>query len=157
MMMTKPVALTTGIGEIMAPQTLVTALILSPEGTVTVDAGALHGRSELESTVRFVQRKDEVPAPQVHWLVWVAVELDAANRLVRYRGIAVSELWIDPSARVGYKNVAETVNRMSEAMRGGMNLKTLDANARSLLRGRLSEFDVGVWDRTAQSLKAALQ
>ena len=46
------VPLTTGLGEIIAPRTLLTVLLLTPEGTISVEPGALHGRSELETRLR---------------------------------------------------------------------------------------------------------
>ena len=153
----KAVGLSTGLGEIMAPQTLVTALILSPEGVITVDSGALHGRSAIEGPLRFVQKPDQVPNAQVWWMVWVAVELDAANTPVRYKGVAVSELWVDPSRQVGCKILAESVNRMAEAMRGGVNLKTLDAKSRALIQQQLALLSPDAWERSAQSLKEALR
>ena len=51
--MTKAIPLSTGVGEMMAPQTLLTVLILSPLGEIKLDPGALHGRSEIESSLRF--------------------------------------------------------------------------------------------------------
>ena len=154
--MTKTVPLTTGLGEVMAPQTLLTVLILAPDGTMTVDPGALHGRSEIENAVRFVQRRDQVPNAQVYWLIWVAVELDTSNAPMRYKGIGVSELWIDPVHKIGYKSLAESVNRMSEAMRGGITLKTLDARAKTLIRERLIALGAEIFERSSQSFKEAL-
>ena len=153
----KTVALSTGLGEVMAPQTLVTVLVLSPDGTITIEPGALHGRSAIESSLRLVQKPDQVPDATVWWMVWVAVELDAANTPVRYKGVAVSELWVDPSRQVGCKVLAESVNRMAEAMRGGVNLKTLDAKSRALLQQQLASLSPEAWERSAPSLKEALR
>ncbi len=58
--MMKSVALSTGLGEIMAPGTLVTVLMLSPDGTITVEPGALHGRSALEQSLQLVSRRDQL-------------------------------------------------------------------------------------------------
>ncbi len=153
----KAVALSTGLGEIMAPQTLVTALILSPEGVITIDSGALHGRSAIESLLRLVQKPDQVPNAKIWWMVWIAVELDDTNTPVRYKGVAVSELWVDPSKQVGCKVLAESVNRMAEAMRGGVNLKTLDATSRALIQQQLASLSPEAWERSVPSLKEALR
>ena len=153
----QPLALTTGLGEVMEPGTLVTALLLAPDGRISVEAGALHGRSEMESALQFVQKRDQVPDPVGCWFVWVAVELDGSNRPVRYKGIAASELLVNQSARLAYKSVAENVNRMSEAMRGGINLKTLDARAKTLIREQLIALGSDVWERSAQTLKEGLK
>ena len=179
----RPVALTTALGEVMAPPpvfgptgpsgagpaaggktgggvepgVLVTALILSPEGRISVEPGALHGRSELESSLRFVQRRDQLADPAAYWFVWVAVELDGAQRPLRYKGVAASELLVNRDAQAGYKSVAENVNRMSEAMRGSVNLKTLDARAKSLIREQLTALGSEVWERSAPAFKEAVQ
>ena len=154
--MTKAIPLSTSLGEVLAPQILMTVLILSPDGTIKVDPGAIHGRSEIEQSVRFVQKRDQVPSAQCYWLAWVAVELDPSQRPLRYKGIAVSELWIDSSAGLGYKSLAEAVNRMDEAMRGGINLKTLGAQHKALIAQQLASIGSDVWERTAATLKEAL-
>lgn len=154
--MSKPIALSVGFGEIVSPQTLVVPLVVSFDGTITADAGALHGRSKLEQGIRFVGKREEALDARPCWVVWVAVELDASDQPVRYRGIAASQMWIDPVSQVGYKVLADQVNRMSEAIRGGVNLKSLDAAQRSLIAKTLSGLGQDVWQRTALALKGAL-
>ncbi len=152
----KTVPLTTGLGEVMEPGTLVTALILSPDGRMSVEPGALHGRSEIESSLQFAQKREQLADAAIFWFVWVAVELDGTNHPIRYKGIAVSELIVDQAAQTGYRSVTENVNRMSEAMRGGINLKTLDVRAKSLIREQLVTLGADVWDRSTPTLKEAL-
>ena len=154
--MTGPIPLTTGLGEIMAPGTLLTAFVLTPDGTISVEPGALHGRSELESRLQWVREKEQLADQRIVWLVWVAVELDASNAPVRYKGLAASELWIDREQRMGYKVLAEDVNRMSEALRGGINLKTLGGQEKTLIARQLESLDPAVWGRSADGLKRAL-
>lgn len=155
--MAHPIPLSTGLGEIMAPQTLVTALILTPDGKVKVDPGALHGRSELEGQLTMVPTRERVGEGQSYWIVWVAVELDAANQPVRYKGVSVCELWVNRQARTGYKSLAEHVNRMAEAMRGGVNLGKLSPDARQAAKQQLVSISGELWDRTAEPLKQALE
>ena len=157
MVNTKSVTLSTGLGEIMAPQTLMMPLLMTPEGKITVEPGALHGRSEVESGLRFVKRREElVDGARRHWLVWVAIELDAANQPVRYKGIAVSELWVDHANQVGYKNLAASVNRISEAIRGGVNLKTLSRAEKTAIKQQILSISSASWEQSAPSLKDAL-
>ena len=149
----KSVPLSTGLGEMMAPHMLVSALILTSEGKITVEPGALHGRSELEGTLRFVQKREELTNAQRYWFIWVAIELDDANRPLRYKGFAVSELWVDPVNRLGYKNVVESVNRMAEAMRGSTNLKTMTQTDKAAVAQRLITLSPESWERSLRSLK----
>ncbi len=155
-MMTTPLTLKTGLGEIMAPQTLLTVFVLSPDGTITVDPGALHGRSELEASIRFAKRREELTEPQTYWLVWVAVELDAADSPRCFKGLAASELWVAASQHLGYKSLGEHVNRMSEALRGSVNVKILDARAIASIRQQLQALGAELWERSPQPLKEAL-
>lgn len=152
----KTIPLSTGIGEVLAPQLLVTALVLSPAGELTVDAGALHGRSAVESQLRLSATRQELASPQLYWLIWVAVTLDAANVPQRYKGIAVSELWVDPAAQSAYKVLAEHVNRIADAMLGRINLKTLGPKEKALIRRQLVALGADVWERSDAALKDAL-
>ena len=141
----------------VAPQTLVTALIVSPDGRVTLDPGALHGRSELESGLEMMQKKELVEQGASFWIVWVAVELDPAQKPLRYKGLSVCEMLVNRERRAGYKSLAEHVNRMAEALRGGTNLITLSPQDRSLVKQQLMAMSLELWERSSDSLKAALE
>ena len=154
--MTGQVSLSSGLGEVVAPQTLMMPLVMTPEGAISIEPGALHGRSHVEGAVQFVQKRDELTGGQRHWIIWVAVELDPANQPVRYKGIAVSELWVDPSTQRGYKSVAESVNRMAEAMRGGVNFKTMTSAEKAAIKQQLMTLSPETWQRSSQPLKDAL-
>ena len=141
----------------MAPHTLLTPLLLTPEGEITVEPGALHGRSGLESTLRIVQKREELGGEaKRYWLIWIATELDASDQPLRYKGLSVSELWVDPLKRLGYKSLADSVNRIAEALRGGMNLKTLSGPETGLVAQQLQALAPHAWERTAQPFKDAL-
>ncbi len=151
------IPLSTKLGEVMAPQTLVTVLLLRPDGRVTVEPGALHGRSELESQLTMVPKREEVGGGQPHWFVWVAVELDAANQPVRYKGLSVGEWFVNPDKRLGYKSLAEQVNRMGEAMRGGVNLAKLPPQHRPLVKQQLAAISSELWERATDAVKQSLE
>ena len=155
--MEKPIELSSGLGEIMAPQTLVTALLVSLEGEARIDPGVLHGRSELESRLRMVQKRELVGEAQAYWVVWVAVEMDGANQPLRYKGVSVAQLWVNQQQGTGYKSLAQQVNRMSEAMRGAINVSQLSAQVKQSVRQQLMSVNRDVWDRSADSLKQALE
>ncbi len=153
----KPMALSTGLGEIMAPQTLVVPLLLTPEGRISVQPGALHGRSDAEQGIRFVQQREEVATAAPHRFIWIAVELDPAGQPVRYKGIAVSDVWIDQPRGVGYKVLAESVNRIAEAIRGGVNLEPLGPSDRALVARQLQELGEPMWQRSLPALRESLR
>ena len=155
--MEKPILLSSSAGEIVAPQTMATALIVSPDGSVTLDPGVLHGRSALETRLRMAARRDEVPSPQTYRIVWVTVELDASNQPVRFKGVSVGELLADAAQQVGFKSVAQQVNRMSEAIRGEVKVDTLTPQVRQSVKQQLMAMGQGIWDRSPDSLKQALE
>jgi len=141
----------------MAPQTLMTAFIVTPHGEVKLDVGALHGRSEIESQVELVRQKDQVTDGKTYGIVWVAVELDSANKPVRYKGLSVCELLVNQERRIGYKNLAEHVNRMAEAIRGGVNVGRLQPEARTAVKQQLVSIKSDLWERSSYSFKQALE
>ena len=152
----KPISLSTGLGEVMASQTLVLPLVITSDGAITIQPGALHGRSEAEQGIQFVKQREELGTVTPHRFVWVAVELDAAEKPVRYKGISVSEVWIDRQKGIGYKPLAEAVNRISEAIRGGVNLKVLGAAERELVAKQLQALEGCVWESSEAALREAL-
>ena len=151
------VPLSSGFGEILAPQTLIGAILIDPQGRLSVDPGALHGRSEVEQQLRLVKQRSLLANPEIHWIVWVAVELDPAEMPLRYKGLTASELLVDPVNKVGYKNLAEHVNRMAQAMRGDSDLAGLPVNVRTPMKNQLIAVDHRLWERTPESLRAMLE
>ncbi len=155
--MAQTIVLSSAIGEVMAPQMLVTALMVSPDGRLKIDAGALHGRSELESGYEFVRDRAALGQPQSCWIIWIAIELDAANQPVRYKGLTASELLVNPQTRQAYKSVAGQVNRMSEAMRGGVNLGSVTPALKSRVKEQLMALGREVWDASPDLLRSGLE
>lgn len=151
--MEKPIALSSASGEIVAPQTLATALIVSPDGSITLDPGVLHGRSALEGRLRMVVKRAELANPQTHYVVWLAIELDASNQPVRYKGLSVAEILAD-SQGAGFKSVAQQVNRMSEAIRGEVKVDALSPEVKRAVQRQLAS-TAEVWERSSDSLKQA--
>ncbi len=155
--MERSIPLSTGVGEVTAPHTLMIALIINPDGTVTLDPGALHGRSEIESAVNWVSSKELVSQGQSWWVVWIAAELDATNQPARYKGLSVGELVIDRQRQVGYKSVAGQVNRMSEAMRGVVSASRLSSEVRRRVKAQLISLGASLWEASPEALRRALE
>ncbi len=173
--MTGPISLSNNIGEIMAPGTLVTALTAvarpsacdtsSPAGIgparsssawdVRLDPGALHGRSELEQRFHFGPKQSVCEASSC-WIVWLAIELDAANRPVRYKGASLCELLVNSQTKAAYKSMAEHVNRMSEAMRGEVRVERLPVDIRRAVREQLMAIGSELWQQASETFRAAI-
>jgi hypothetical protein len=155
--MGQEIPLSRGVGEIMAPNTLVTALVVSPDGSIRVDAGALHGRSQVEGEVTMVTRHELVGEFQPVLVVWVAVELDGANHPVRYTGLSVCQILVNPKQQLGYKSLSEHVNRMGEAMRGDINVARLSPAQRRGVKEQLVGLGAALWDASDDVLKQTLE
>ena len=154
--MGQEIPLSHGVGEVMAPQTLVTAFIFAPDGSIRVDAGALHGRSEIERHTTLVSRQEFLAGGQPFLIVWVAIELDGANRPIRYKGLSVCQLLIDPKQQLAYKSLSEHVNRMGEAIRGDVNISRLSPEQRRMVKQQLVSLGAALWDASDAEFKGAL-
>ena len=153
--MTGPISLSNNIGEVMAPGTMVTALTASSATDARLDPGALHGRSELEHRFAFGP-KQAVGEASSCWIVWIAIELDAANRPVRYKGASLCELLVNSQTKAAYKSMAEHVNRMSEAMRGEVRVERLPADIRRAVKEQLMTSGPELWQRAPDAFRAAM-
>ena len=154
--MGRPVPLSTKLGELMGPQTFVTAVVIGPDGTAQLDPGALHGRSELESRYQFVQKRELVEDARSCWIVWVALEMEAANQPRAYKGLSVSGFVIDLKRRVAYKSLSQHVNQMSNAMQGSVAVDQLTPHTRQLVKDQLLAISPQLWERSPEALKQAL-
>ena len=154
--MGQEIPLSKGVGEIMAPQTLVTALLIAPDGSIRLDVGALHGRSQVEGQVTMVSRQELVGESQPVLVVWVALELDGANQPVRYKGLSVCQILVNPKQQLGYKSLSEHVNRMGEAIRGDINIARLGPEQRRAVKQQLVALDASLWSASDEVLKSAL-
>ncbi|HAM39925.1 MAG TPA: hypothetical protein DDX89_01335 [Candidatus Omnitrophica bacterium] len=155
--MGQEIPLSNGVGEVMAPQTLVTAFVIAPDGSIRLDAGALHGRSQIEGQVTMVSRQELAGESQPVLVVWVALELDGANRPVRYKGLSVCQILVNSKQQMGYKSLSEHVNRMGEAIRGDINIARLSPEQRRAVKQQLVALGASFWDASDPVLKQALE
>ncbi|MEZ0229947.1 MAG: YwhD family protein [Planctomycetota bacterium] len=114
----------------------------------TLDNGALHARSHLEAGIRF----SEDPAAQGKGErvrnVWVA---HAAGKLV---GACSVELWIDRAAGTGWKRPIDHVNRMSNAVRGNIDVADLSLAQRTSLAELLAKAEPIAWEKSTELRQA---
>lgn len=103
------------------------------------EEAALHGRTVLEQRVRWVNQRDAVPNGRVVNPVWVYVR-PAGKGEFQYYGLVACEMLIDETNGVGYKYLADHVNRLSKAMEGAVDLSLLSDTGREALRKALAEY-----------------
>jgi len=121
-----------------------------------IDLGAMHAKSRVERGIRFTPNKDEVPGGRTCWVVWVAVDRSAEEGAY-YAGVTACEMKIDAEARIGWKILADHVNKMDAAMKRRFILDGLNEREARALRRLLTEHNPGMWERSPQELKDKLE
>jgi len=129
--------------------------ILVRDGQAKVDDAALHGRSDVERGIRFSASPDGLE-PDERWsLVFVAMKRGAEG--LYYHGLSSVPLWIDRPSRRGYRDVARSVNAMSEALAGDVRLADLPAGDRAAVARLLAERGKDVWERTPEGIRRSIE
>ncbi len=122
-------------------------------GDVYFDDGALHGRSRVESDVRFVSDRNQLgDGARRVLLVWVAVKPQADGQH-GYIGLADSELWVDHGQGLGYKPLTDHANRMGDAVGGRIRLDRLSAAECQRLQRCLQE-QPELWQHASAAVRA---
>lgn len=103
------------------------------------EEAALHGRTAIEQKVRWVTNRDEVPEGRTLNPVWVYIR-PAARGQFQYFGLVASEMVIDEAKGIGYKYLADHVNRLDKAMKGQVDLSLLDERGRRALAQALAQY-----------------
>ena len=114
-------------------------IIFTENGSV-IDNGSLHGRSAVEAGVEFVAERETLENPRRVPLVWLARE-GHPQELKGYLGLVAVEMVIDHEAGRGWKNLAEHANRMTDAVRGEVDVGALTAVERAQVRSLLETVD----------------
>ncbi|MBP1994958.1 YwhD family protein [Paenibacillus eucommiae] len=119
-----------------------------------LDMGALHAKSEIEKRIKFSTNKDDVPNGRRCWIVWVAIDRNEEGSY--YAGVTACEMLVDTEARRGWKLLADHVNKMDYAMKRRIVLEGLDEAEKAALKNQLITHNEEWWNRSDDSLKAAL-
>ncbi|KUO95761.1 YwhD family protein [Ferroacidibacillus organovorans] len=114
----------TGVNKHKAPDALsnLSAVLIDREG-VRIDNAAIHGKSKVERGISWVSDTDDIPEPKRVALVWVTLHREILG--LGIHGLAASIFYVDPEAGVGYKNLADQVNKMDAAVKGKIQLEML--------------------------------
>jgi hypothetical protein len=119
-----------------------------------IDLGLLHAKSAVERGVKFTSNPDEVEGGTLYWVVWVAI--DRNEKGPYYAGAAACPMRIDREKRIGWKNLADHVNRMDDARKRRIKLDCLGERERAALRKLLVSQNEEMWNNSGEELKAAL-
>jgi hypothetical protein len=119
-----------------------------------LDMGALHAKSKIEKGIKFSINKEDVPNGRRCWIVWVAVDRNEEGPY--YAGVTACEMLVDTEAKLGWKILADHVNKMDYAMKRRIVLEGLNETEKVALKKQLMEHNEEWWNRSEESLKTGL-
>lgn len=129
--------------------------IIIDGGEAYIDIGAIHAKSKVERGIRFTPYKEEVPGGRTCWVVWVAVDKSEEGHS-HYAGVTACEMKIDEENRIGWKVLADHVNRMDYALKRRFMLDELNAEEKAALKRVLVAYNPDMWERSPAELKEKL-
>lgn len=112
---------------------------------VYIDNGAIHAKSNLERGIQFVKTKEEVPNPRTVWVFWVTLKRNA-EKDQGYHGVMPFQMFINQEAKVGYKSLAEQVNKMDKAIKGHVDVQDVPPEVLTKLKGFLQGVRTDLWE-----------
>ncbi|SHE85635.1 YwhD family protein [Seinonella peptonophila] len=129
------------------------ALLINGE-KVSIEPGLIHAKSRVERGIRFQEDQELVKDGKLYWIIWVTVDRNATGSF--YAGITACSMMIDHELRKGWKNLAEHVNRMDDALKRRVNIDELPAAAKQALRDFLEAHNKETWANSSDELKQQL-
>jgi hypothetical protein len=118
-----------------------------------IDLGLIHAKSALERGVKFRSNREEVDG-ELYWIVWVAIDRNEQGSF--YAGVAACPMVVNKEKRLGWKNLAEHVNRMDDALKRKILLGEMGGEEREQLRKFLVQRDPKIWGNSSDVLKDEL-
>lgn len=118
-----------------------------------IDLGLIHAKSALERGIKFTTNRDEVDG-ELYWVVWVAVDRNEHGPY--YAGVAACPMVVNKETRRGWKNLAQHVNRMDDALKRKNRLDDLDKQEKEQLKNFLVNHEPSMWENSSDELKHAL-
>jgi len=117
---------------------------------VYIDNPAIHGKSKVERGIRFSKDPDEVANPRRVALVWATLRRATLGQGIN--GLGASLMYIDETAQIGYKNLADQVNKMDGAVKGRVQLEVLDEREHQLLGDFLQAQRDELWANATETV-----
>ncbi|MCL6515437.1 YwhD family protein [Alicyclobacillus sp.] len=120
---------------------------------VFIDNGAIHAKSNLERGLRFVKTREEVPNPREVWVFWITLRRNPEGQ--GYNGAMPFCLWVDEAAGVGYKSLAEQVNKMEKAVKGQVDLAGVPDAVVRHVASFLHSLRPDLWEHASEAFRSA--
>lgn len=116
-----------------------------------IDLGLIHAKSSVERGIRFIHNREEIEDGILYWVVWVAIDRSESGPY--YAGITACSMVIDHKSRKGWKNLAEHVNRMDDALKRRIKINDLNKVEKQALQRLLIENDESMWNNSKEECK----
>ena len=143
----------TGANRHRKPDALSTLSAVVVDGDdVRIDNGAIHGKAYVEKGIRFLTDPDDVPNPRRVAVVWATLHKTVLGTGIN--GLGASVFHVDPEAGVGYKNLADQVNKMDAAVKGRVMLAELTQKEHRLLGAFLMAQRAELWENAREEVWA---
>lgn len=143
----------TGRNKHKAPDALSNLSAVIIDGTdIRLDNAAIHGKAHVERGIRFLPSPNEVPNPRRLVVVWVTLRRAVPG--LGINGLGASEFYIDVEAGLGYKNLADQVNKMDGAVRGKVLIEVLTREEHAGLGRYLRSLKSEFWENATDQVLA---
>ncbi|GMA49440.1 hypothetical protein GCM10025857_07970 [Alicyclobacillus contaminans] len=120
---------------------------------VFVDNGAIHAKSQLERSLTFVKSADELTDPRTVYVFWIT--LKRRDGQMGFHGAMPFVLLVDETNRLGYKSLAEQVNKMDKAVKGQVDVTGVPEAVVAAARDYLVRVRPDLWEHAAPEFRAA--
>lgn len=120
---------------------------------VFVDNGAMHAKSRLEIGVKFLTNRDEIPNARHIQGLWISLKRHEGG--LGYAGAMPFELWIDDEAKAGFKSLTQHVNQMDKAVRGQVDVSSLDTTVITTFSKFLKDTRPDLWEHASAAFRTA--
>jgi hypothetical protein len=128
--------------------------VLIDEDYAKIDLGLIHAKSVVERGIQFTSDPEEVPQGKSYWIIWIAIDRNEHGPY--YAGVTACSMMVDQAKRKGWKNLAEHVNRMDDALKRRIQLTGLGAREKAALKKLLIEHEPKMWENSKAELKEQL-
>src|SRR5690625_2930387 len=121
-----------------------------------IDIGGLHGRTEVERRVKWVNDIEDPHGDEQRefGFVWVTVERTKDGPV--YEGVTSCYEMINKTKKRGYKLMHEHVNQMDRSMKGHIIIDEMDQKSRSSLKKFLMNHNPEMWENS-EKLKEVMK
>lgn len=128
--------------------------ILVHHDQAKIDLGLIHAKSRVERGIRFTSNREEIQQGEWYWVVWVAIDQNEQGPY--YAGVTACPMMIDHEARRGWKNLADHVNRMDDALKRRIKVDEMGDIEKKALKERLIAHNEDMWRNSTSELRQAL-